>query len=103
MDTTICAKLHHLAAHLRAGAPPREVAAVLDDLAARNLVALPVIDEHRDDDLRHWRRLDEPQLRDENIRDAWNLAAGLHEDRRRDDVVTDTIAAVTAHQFGSPT
>lgn len=99
MDTTISAQLRHLAHQLRRGAPPTEVAAVIDDLARRNLVALPVIDPDRDD-TRHWRRLDDDQLRRENVADAWNLAAGLHEDTRRDHAEKAGNAAVATLLYG---
>lgn len=87
MDTTISAQLHQLAAELRHPSSANRgtvnrIAERLRDLADRNLVALPVIDP-RLDDLRHWRRLDDDQLRRENVADAWNLAAGLHENAIR--------------------
>lgn len=83
MDTTIGAQLAALADQLTTGAfSPATAAATLRALAARNPVALPVIDPARDD-LAHWRRLPEQNLRNETYADAWNLAAGLHETERR--------------------
>lgn len=93
MDTTISAQLHQLAAQLRHPTSTNRgtvnrIAEQLRDIAARNPVALPVVDPALDD-LRHWRRLDPDQLRDENLADAWNLACGVHEDRRRARVQQD--------------
>lgn len=87
MDTTIGAHLDYLAAQLRHPtatnrATVNRIAEQLRDIAARNPVALPVIDPALDD-LRHWRSLDPDRLRAENLADAWSLACGVHEHRRR--------------------
>lgn len=87
LDTTIGDQLHQLAAQLRHPTATNRgtvnrIAEQLRDIAARNPVALPVIDPALDD-LRHWRRLDDDKLRAENVADAWSLAAGVHEQRCR--------------------
>lgn len=94
MDATISTKLAELAAHLRNGAPPHEVAAVLDQLAAHTLVALPDIDTLRDD-LSHWQYLSDQRLLCENNRDAWCLAAGVAEESRRRSATTRRLWGVT--------
>lgn len=59
-----------------------QVADMLRELAARQLVALPNLNP-RCDDLRHWIELSDHRLRDEIHADAQNLAAGIAVQRDR--------------------
>lgn len=71
-------QLHALAQRLLDGLDPADAAVELQAIAARNPVALPVINPGRDD-TQHWQDLTDRKLAGEVGADAWNLAAGLHE------------------------